>query len=337
MRHQARLRTGRVRRVRGAARRAAGAVVPGPRRRVRGRDVITVEGLVADGRLHPLQETFADLGAAQCGYCTPGFLVTAKALLDEHPATRRAIRSRKRSSGNLCRCTGYQQIFEAVEAAIHNRTINRAIRNRTDPQYGRSAMKIIGNAASPRRRAAPKSPARRVRRRHRAAADGALQAAAIDRARTRASSHRRVARARASRRACWSSPAATSRSPYGILPVSQDEHALRGRVRFVGDPVAAVVARDELTAFDALDLIDVEYEPLIHSPIPRRASPRRAAHPRLRRRRQHSQDRLAGIRRHRAGVRRSRSRLRGHLLLSGQHPPADGAARRGRGWIPTAS
>src|SRR5262249_12623242 len=51
--------------------------------------------------------------------------------------------------------------------------------------------------------------------------------------------------------------------PYGILPVSQDEHALaRDRVRFVGDPVAAVIARDELTAFDALDLIDVEYEPL---------------------------------------------------------------------------
>src|SRR4030081_3621304 len=49
-----------------------------------GRDVLTVEGLVTDGRLHPLQEAFADLGAAQCGYCTPGFLVTAKALLDEH-------------------------------------------------------------------------------------------------------------------------------------------------------------------------------------------------------------------------------------------------------------
>jgi len=82
-----------------------------------GRDVITVEGLARDGRLHPLQETFADLGAAQCGYCTPGFLVTAKALLDEHPSpTRDQIRTAL--SGNLCRCTGYQQIFEAVEAAV---------------------------------------------------------------------------------------------------------------------------------------------------------------------------------------------------------------------------
>jgi carbon-monoxide dehydrogenase small subunit len=81
------------------------------------RRVTTVEGLVSDGALHPLQETFADLGAAQCGYCTPGILVTAKALLDEHPhPTRDQIRDAL--SGNLCRCTGYQQIFEAVEAAI---------------------------------------------------------------------------------------------------------------------------------------------------------------------------------------------------------------------------
>jgi len=82
-----------------------------------GREVLTVEGLVTDGRLHPLQETFADLGAAQCGYCTPGFLVTAKALLDEHAdPTRDQIR--EALAGCLCRCTGYQQIFEAVEAAV---------------------------------------------------------------------------------------------------------------------------------------------------------------------------------------------------------------------------
>jgi carbon-monoxide dehydrogenase small subunit len=82
-----------------------------------GRTVTTVEGLATDNRLHPLQDAFADLGAAQCGYCTPGILVTAKALLDEHPhPTRDQIKDAL--SGNLCRCTGYQQIFEAVEAAI---------------------------------------------------------------------------------------------------------------------------------------------------------------------------------------------------------------------------
>ena len=97
-----------------------------------GRRVKTVEGMADGPRLHPLQEAFAEVGAAQCGYCTPGFLVTAKALLDEHAnPTRDQIR--EALSGCLCRCTGYQQIFEAVEAAIANpqsvRNPQSAIRN----------------------------------------------------------------------------------------------------------------------------------------------------------------------------------------------------------------
>lgn len=81
-----------------------------------GAKVTTVEGLADEARLHPLQEAFADCGAAQCGYCTPGFLVTAKALLDAKPkATRKEIC--EGLAGNLCRCTGYIQIFEAVETA----------------------------------------------------------------------------------------------------------------------------------------------------------------------------------------------------------------------------
>src|SRR5579885_1932762 len=82
-----------------------------------GRSIETVEGLTASGSLHPLQEAFADLGAAQCGYCTPAILVTAKALLGRNPHPTRA-EIRELLSGNLCRCTGYLQIFEAVEAAV---------------------------------------------------------------------------------------------------------------------------------------------------------------------------------------------------------------------------
>jgi carbon-monoxide dehydrogenase small subunit len=81
-----------------------------------GTRITTIEGLVEDGRLHPLQECFADLGGAQCGYCTPGILITAKALLDRHPHPSRALIC-EALSGNLCRCTGYWQIVEAVEAA----------------------------------------------------------------------------------------------------------------------------------------------------------------------------------------------------------------------------
>jgi len=81
-----------------------------------GRNVETVEGLAKGAELHPLQAAFADLGAAQCGYCTPGLLMTAKALLEREPNPSRE-RIREAVSGNLCRCTGYQQIFEAIEEA----------------------------------------------------------------------------------------------------------------------------------------------------------------------------------------------------------------------------
>ena len=81
-----------------------------------GKTIETVEGLARGAALHPLQAAFADLGAAQCGYCTPGILMTAKALLEkEKNPTRERIR--EAISGNLCRCTGYQQIFEAIEEA----------------------------------------------------------------------------------------------------------------------------------------------------------------------------------------------------------------------------
>jgi aerobic-type carbon monoxide dehydrogenase small subunit (CoxS/CutS family) len=81
------------------------------------KNVLTVEGLESDGQLHPLQDAFADLGAAQCGYCTPAILVTAKALLEQNPHPNRD-QIREALSGNLCRCTGYLQVFEAVEAAV---------------------------------------------------------------------------------------------------------------------------------------------------------------------------------------------------------------------------
>ena len=81
-----------------------------------GKSVDTVEGLASGAQLHPLQAAFADLGAAQCGYCTPGILMTAKALLEREKNPSRE-RIREAISGNLCRCTGYQQIFEAIEEA----------------------------------------------------------------------------------------------------------------------------------------------------------------------------------------------------------------------------
>ncbi len=85
-------------------------------RRVEGSDVLTVEGLARNGRPHPLQEAFVAKGAAQCGYCTPGMLMTAAALLDRdrHPSIDEV---KEALAGNLCRCTGYIKILEAVVAA----------------------------------------------------------------------------------------------------------------------------------------------------------------------------------------------------------------------------
>jgi len=87
-----------------------------PALKAQGREVMTVEGLAPLGKLHPLQKAFVEHGAVQCGYCTPGMLMSAKALLDHNPdPTEDEIRLA--ISGNLCRCTGYAKIVEAIQAA----------------------------------------------------------------------------------------------------------------------------------------------------------------------------------------------------------------------------
>jgi aerobic carbon-monoxide dehydrogenase small subunit len=81
-----------------------------------GHDVVTVEGLAVDGELHPVQQAFVEAGAVQCGFCTPGLVVAAVDLLRRRPEPS-DDEIREALSGNLCRCTGYQKIFDAVRAA----------------------------------------------------------------------------------------------------------------------------------------------------------------------------------------------------------------------------
>ena len=87
-----------------------------PAGRVQGTQITTVEGLARDGQLHPLQEAFLEEGAVQCGYCTAGMLMSAKALLDAQPQPTRQ-EAREAISGNICRCTGYKKIISAVVRA----------------------------------------------------------------------------------------------------------------------------------------------------------------------------------------------------------------------------
>jgi aerobic-type carbon monoxide dehydrogenase small subunit (CoxS/CutS family) len=88
---------------------------------VEGRAITTIEGMAAGSTLHPLQQAFAELGAAQCGYCTPGILLSAKSLLETNTRPTRG-EIREALAGNLCRCTGYAKILEAVELAAGRMT-----------------------------------------------------------------------------------------------------------------------------------------------------------------------------------------------------------------------
>jgi carbon-monoxide dehydrogenase small subunit len=81
-----------------------------------GREVTTIEGLAQGDQLHPVQKAFAEYGAVQCGFCTPGMILAAKALLDSNPHPTE-LEIRQGISGNLCRCTGYVKIVEAIQAA----------------------------------------------------------------------------------------------------------------------------------------------------------------------------------------------------------------------------
>ncbi|WP_300757996.1 (2Fe-2S)-binding protein [uncultured Oscillibacter sp.] len=102
-----------------------------------GREVLTAEGLAEDGRLHPLQEAFIEAGAVQCGYCTPGMLISGIALLNLYPhPTREQIR--KEMEGNICRCTGYTRIADAVLLAVEKMDAARAearVKGLPEPEF----------------------------------------------------------------------------------------------------------------------------------------------------------------------------------------------------------
>jgi carbon-monoxide dehydrogenase small subunit len=87
-----------------------------------GREVVTIEGLAQGDQLHPIQKAFAEYGGVQCGFCTPGMILASKALLEQHPdPTEAEIRSG--IAGNLCRCTGYVKIVEAIKAAAQAQAV----------------------------------------------------------------------------------------------------------------------------------------------------------------------------------------------------------------------
>jgi aerobic-type carbon monoxide dehydrogenase small subunit (CoxS/CutS family) len=212
-----------------------------------GREITTIEGLSKDGRLHPLQQAFVDYNAVQCGFCTPGMILTAVALLNEIPnPTPEEIR--QYLQGNLCRCTGYGKIIQAIQAAA-----------------SRSSQKGEGEAAAPevRRFEAPEKATG-----HAAfVGDMKRPEMLIGMILRSQIPHARIRGIRTDK--ALSVPGVAAVITARDFPdkrtgmVIQDEEVLaRDKIRFIGEPVAAVAAIDGQTAQQALDFIELEVEEL---------------------------------------------------------------------------
>src|SRR5262245_31548412 len=232
-----------------------------------GRDVLTVEGLADGERLHPLQEAFIEHGAVQCGFCTSGMLLSAKALLDQDPAaTRERIAEFLR--GNLCRCTGYRKIIDAIEACA----VPRAEVVKSDVAGGGDAPSAPGAAGplrvvgrSVRRLDAPE----KVTGRARYVTDLTLPDML----------HARLLRSPYPRARILGVDATSARALAGVHLVATSADlgwcelyfgpAFRDRpilaidvARYEGEPVAAVVAESDEAAAEAVELIKIDYEEL---------------------------------------------------------------------------
>jgi len=226
-----------------------------------GRAITTVEGLARNGELTPLQRSFVHEGAIQCGYCTPGMVTCATALLEKHPdptdeETKEAL------AGNLCRCTGYTAILRAVRNCGRHQDCTCEARGEAarapgakHDSVGVSVLRVDAHD--------------KVTGRTLYTADISLPNLAHGKILGSPIAHGRIKRIDTSRAEALDGVLAVitgadvTDTTYGVSPARYDEHVLaKDRVRHVGDEVAAVAAVDERTAERAISLIDVEYEEL---------------------------------------------------------------------------
>jgi len=219
-----------------------------------GRKITTVEGLAKDGKLTPLQSSFVHEGGIQCGYCTPGMVLAATALLDKNPDPADE-EIREALAGNMCRCTGYTGILRAVKNCGKHADCN-CEDSRNGAAVGTSVPrvdatdKVTGRALYTDDISLPNM------------AHGKILVSPI--------AHGRIKSIDTSRAEALDGVLAVitgadvTDTKYGVSPARYDEDVLaKDRVRYVGDEVAAVAAVDERTAMRAIALIDVEYEELL--------------------------------------------------------------------------
>jgi 4-hydroxybenzoyl-CoA reductase alpha subunit len=209
---------------------------------VEGSSIQTIEGVAGNGVLHPLQKSFLHHGATQCGFCTPGMILASKAALDGNSDLSEE-ELREKLSGNMCRCTGYMKIIEAVQSVT-----TKSDESPSSPIKVDAVGQVTGSAKYTDDMALPRMLYGKILRSPHAHAKIVL----ID-----------TAKAEALPGVVAVMVGAELPAKYGVLPASQDETALCiDRVRFIGDGVAAVAAVDERTAQEALKLINVQYEVL---------------------------------------------------------------------------
>lgn len=224
-----------------------------PARRADGKQVETIEGLAASGQLHPLQQAFIDSGAVQCGFCTPGMIMGAKALLDQNPQPSRE-EIIDALAGNLCRCTGYAKIIEAVEAA--------AGVGKPRERRPRLSTEVVGHGM-PRPDARAKVTGEAV-----FTADLYFENMLHAKVLRSENPHARLLKVDTQRAKALPGVAAVVTAEdvpgaknHGLA--RQDWPVLAyDKVRYVGDAIAVVAAESEEIAQEALKLIEVAYEPL---------------------------------------------------------------------------
>jgi 4-hydroxybenzoyl-CoA reductase subunit alpha len=227
-----------------------------------GKRVETIEGIAAGGELHPIQQAFVECGAIQCGFCTPGMILRAKALLAANP--RPGIEeTREALSGNLCRCTGYTKIMEGVATASHYLQGEKPEELHHEPQRSTTDLSIVGKRL-PKLDAPTKATGRAQYTDDIVLPNmifGKLLLSPVPHARIRSVDVTK-ARALPGVKAVLTG-AEVPDILYGTSPPRYDEYVLaKEKVRYVGDPVAAVAAVDEETCYRALELIEVDYEEL---------------------------------------------------------------------------
>ena len=230
-----------------------------------GVEITTIEGVAQEGKLHPLQRAFINNGAIQCGFCTPGMIISALALIRRNPNPSES-EIKEALSGNLCRCTGYVSIIRAIKS--WKNYINRE-EPPTHP-YDLDKFATVGKSL-PRVDAADK-----VTGRAKFTADYYFENMLFGKILHSPIPHGRIKAIDTSK--AKSLPGVklvltgkdVPDTTYGVNPARYDEHVLaKDRVRYVGDEVAAVIAVDEDTAEKALNLIQVEYEelPAVFNPM----------------------------------------------------------------------